>query len=268
MKSNPTDEIQTGQSIHNHLKEVAQFTASFATAMLSAGATTSRIERCVGRIAKGYGVDSVLSILPTRVLITVWDKEHEHNYSFVGETHSDGINLNTSTLLSNLSHLIEYNLPLDIANEKLNQALSRPRINPWIVIGLTSLANLSFCQLFGGDLVAMGIVFVATAVGFIYKNRFMGWKWDGKLVVLLSSLISALIGTSGFIFGISNTPEIALGTSVLWLVPGIRFINAVSDMLRGHYMVAQSRMAESVIVTICLSIGLCLALLISNIKWI
>lgn len=86
-------------------------------------------------------------------------------------------------------------------------------------------------------------------------------------MVIISSLISALIGTSGFVLGVSATPEIALGTSVLWLVPGIRYINSISDMLRGHYLVAQSRIAEALIITICLSLGLCMALLIANIRW-
>lgn len=252
---------------HNHLKALATFMASYATAMLSAGATTSRIERCVQRIARSQNVDSDLSILPKRILITVWDKEHAHNYSLVGQSHSDGINLNSSTQLSQLSRQIEEGMSLDQAQARQEEILHQPRINHWLVIFMTSVANLSFCQLFGGDSEAMGIVLVATAVGFTYKEKFIRWNWDNKLVVLVSSMISAIIGTSGFVLGISNTPEVALGTSVLWLVPGIRYINSISDMLRGHYLVAQSRMAEAIIVTICLSIGLCLALFIANIKW-
>lgn len=252
---------------HNHLKELARFMASYATAMLSAGATTSRIERCVQRITRAHGVDADLSILPKRILITVWDKEHTHNYSLVGQTHTDGINLNTSTLLSHLSHQIEDGMTLEQALARQAEILRQPRINHWLVILMTSVANMSFCQLFGGDLEAMAIVLIATAAGFTYKEKLVQWHWDSKLVVIISSLISALIGTSGFFLGVSATPEIALGTSVLWLVPGIRYINSISDMLRGHYLVAQSRIAEALIITICLSLGLCLALLIANIRW-
>lgn len=266
------------QNTHQRLKTLCCFLSAYATAMLSAGATTSRIERCVNRIASRYGVGIDLSILPTRVLMSVWDVNHHHYYSIVGQTQSDGINLAVSTELSLLSHEIEEwrpteevpepVMPIALATAKMNGIIDTPRINHWAVIVLTSVANLSFCKLFGGDLSAMAIVFVATAVGFFYKEKMLSWHIDGKLVVLLSAMISAILGASGLIFGISTTPETALGTSVLWLVPGIRFINAVSDMLRGQYLVAQSRMSEALIITICLSMGLCLALLITKIQWV
>lgn len=266
---------------HEYVKEVCQFLSDYATAMLSAGATTSRIERCVARISRKYMVEVDMSILPTRILLTVWDSEHSHNYSQVGKTHSNGINLNTTTQLSLLSHKIEDWIPSAeckdmeeglLSNVKesageLKKILDIPRINKHIVIFLTAVANLSFCRLFNGDYIAMGIVFANTAVGFYYKNLLLSWHINQHIVTIIASIISALIGSSGFIFGISNTPNIALATSVLWLVPGIRFINAMSDILRGHYLVAHSRLTDALITTICLSVGLCLALIIFQIEW-
>ena len=150
---------------------------------------------------------------------------------------------------------------------ELKKILDVPRINKHIVIFLTAVANLSFCRLFNGDYIAMGIVFANTAVGFYYKNLLLSWHINQHIVTIIASIISALIGSSGFIFGISSTPNIALATSVLWLVPGIRFINAMSDILRGHYLVAHSRLTDALITTICLSVGLCLALIIFQIEW-
>lgn len=262
-------------NIHDRLKAICLFLSDYSTNMLSAGATTSRIERCVGRIARAYDVEVDLSILPTRILINVWDKQCEHSYNQVGRTQLGGINLNTTAKLSQLSHKIEEwcptvkdaCMPAREATEEMLAIVSEPRINHHEVVLLTSLANLSFCQLFGGDCTAMGIVFVSTAVGFYYKTLMLRWHIESRIVTIIAGLISAIIGASGFIFGISETPETALATSVLWLVPGIRFINAMSDMLCGHHLVAQSRLAEAVTTTICLSIGLCLALLITQIEW-
>ena len=132
---------------------------------------------------------------------------------------------------------------------------------------LTALANLSFCRLFGGDMYAMVVVFVATFVGNAYKNYMTEWHWDVRFATIVSSYISAMVGSSCFIGGLGSTPETALGASVLWLVPGIRFINAVSDMANGHYVVSQSRLTDAVITTICLSLGLCLALVTLDIQW-
>lgn len=265
--------------VHERLKSICLFLSDYSTNMLSAGATTSRIERCVGRMAREYDVEVDISILPTRVLVNVWNKQREHSYNQVGRAHTGGINLNTIAKLTQLSHRIEEQkttqedgevyscMAIKEANKQMSDIIDEPRINHYEVMVLTSLANMSFCKLFGGDWTAMGIVFVATAVGFYYKSLMLRWHMDARIVTTIAGLISAILGTSGFIFGISDTPETAVATSVLWLVPGIRFINAISDMLAGHHLVAQSRLAEAIITTISLSIGLCLALLITNIEW-
>ena len=43
---------------HTRIKNVCKFIEEYATAMLSAGATTSRIEHCVERISKRYDIIS------------------------------------------------------------------------------------------------------------------------------------------------------------------------------------------------------------------
>ena len=249
---------------HTRLKNICRFIEEYATAMLSAGATTSRIEHCVERISQRYSIISDLSLLPSRILLTVWDTSHSHNYSLVGHTHKNGINLQTVTSLSRLSFL---DIPLEVAYEQMRVITSTPRMNKWIVIMLTALANLSFCRLFDGDWYAMGVVFAATVIGNVYKNYMMENRWDIRFTTIVAAYISAIVGSSCFIFGFGSTPQTALGTSVLWLVPGIRFINAICDMTNGHYVVSQSRMTDAVITTICLSLGLCLALLTLNIQW-
>ena len=259
-----TEQNATLTDEHTRIKNVCRFIEQYATAMLSAGATTSRIERCVDRISKRYNVVSDLSLLPSRILLTVWDQSHDHNYSLVGHTHKNGINLQTVTSLSRLSF---DDIPLDDALKQMETIIARPRLNKWAVMLLTALANLSFCRLFNCDWYAMGVVFAATLIGNVYKNYMIERHWDIRFTTIVAAYISAIVGSSCFIFDFGSTPETALGTSILWLVPGIRFINAISDMTNGHYVVSQSRMADAAITTICLSLGLCLALLTLDIQW-
>ena len=112
---------------------------------------------------------------------------------------------------------------------------------------LTSLANASFCRLFGGDFVAMLIVFVSTMAGFRLKQIMLEHKHDVRLTFLCCSFVSAVLSAGGHIFNIGATPEIALGTSVLYLFPG-PFMDAV-------------------ILTACLSLGLCAGMLIMGLYW-
>ena len=43
-----------------------------------------------------------------------------------------------------------------------------------------------------------------------------------------------MIGCTAVLYNIGNTPDIALGTSVLYLVPGVPLINGVIDVIEGH----------------------------------
>ncbi|MDE5689172.1 MAG: threonine/serine exporter family protein, partial [Duncaniella sp.] len=67
------------------------------------------------------------------------------------------------------------------------------------------------------------------------------------------------------LFHLGQTPEIAIGNSVLYLVPGIPFLKSVRDMLAGHYICSFSRFMHAMILTGCLSIGLCGGMMMMNI---
>ena len=135
------------------------------------------------------------------------------------------------------------------------------------VLILTSLANASFCRLFGGDAVAMLIVFVSTLAGYRLKQVMLEDKRDVRLTFLCASFFSAVLSAGGHIFDIGTTPEIALGTSVLYLIPGVPYINSVSDLIYKHYLCAFSRFMDAAVLTACLSAGLCAGMLLLGLKW-
>ena len=67
------------------------------------------------------------------------------------------------------------------------------------------------------------------------------------------------------VFRLGSTPEVALGTSVLYLVPGIPFINSISDLIYGHNLCFLSRLTHASVLTVCLSAGFILGLLVMRI---
>ena len=89
---------------------------------------------------------------------------------------------------------------------------------------------------------------------------------DMRIVFICCSFVSAVIGTAGYVFGIGSTPELALGASVLYLIPGIPYINSVSDMIDNHHLCAFARFVNAVILTVCIAIGLTGGFLIMNIR--
>ena len=93
----------------------------------------------------------------------------------------------------------------------------------------------------------------------------MDLKMDARGVNVISAFCATIIGCSCFVFRLGSTPEVALGTSVLYLVPGIPFINSISDLIYGHNLCFLSRLTHASVLTVCLSAGFILGLLVMRI---
>lgn len=71
-----------------------------------------------------------------------------------------------------------------------------------------------------------------------------------------------MIAATGVRYNLGTTQDVALGTSVLYLIPGVPLINSILDILEGHVLVGFSRTINAVILIICIAIGLSITLLI------
>ncbi len=254
-------------AVGEDLQPLCEFMVEYALKLLAYGATTIRIEKNVERIAACYGVKADVTIMPLHVMMTLWDKEHAHSYTMSERINEAGVDFDKNTLLSKLSWEIhDTRISLGEAQRKFQAIVARKRLDSTVVLILTGLANASFCRIFGGDVVSMLIVFVATVNGFYLKNKLHGeLHWDLRVVTVAAALVSTIIASSGYVFHLGATPDIALGTGVLFLVPGVPFLNSMSDLIQGHYVCGISRFIHASIITICLSAGLCLGYLIINI---
>ena len=114
---------------------------------------------------------------------------------------------------------------------------------------------------------AMLLVFLSTLAGYRLKQIMQDMKCDVRVTFICASFFSASLSAAGQIFGIGSTPDIAVGTSVLYLIPGVPYINSVSDLLYRHYLCALSRLMDAVVLTVCLSAGLYAGMFLLGLKW-
>ena len=247
-------------------KEVCLILTEYAERLLGAGATCMRIERNINRMAATFGKKVELTIMPRHVHMTVWHPGADDIYTYISPVKPAPISYSLNTRLSELSwNVADHNLSLRETERRFRKIISSDRENPWLTLLLASLANACFCGIFGGDWIAMLIVFVATAAGFNLKHVLLSRHVDGRAVFFFCAFVSAVIGATDYVFPLSTTPAIAVGTSVLYLVPGIPFLNSFNDLLYKHYICAFSRFMDAVILTGCLSLGLILAMKLMNV---
>lgn len=247
-------------------RELCCFLSRYAAWLLGSGATCIRLVTNVKRIAHAYGKDVELTVMPRHVNVTVYESDRTDMITAIEAVPATHISFNINSRLSNLSwEIADGKVTFNQAKDSFEKIITDDKQNRWLLILLVAIANASFCRLFGGDYIAMGIVAMATGIGYYIKQTLLGAKVDTRLVFIVCAIISSVLGATDGLFSLGTTPAISVGTSVLYLVPGIPFLNSFSDMLYRHYICAYSRFADAVVLTCCLSVGLCTGMLLMHV---
>ena len=137
---------------------------------------------------------------------------------------------------------------------------ARPRLDPIFTLILVGLANASFCRLFGGEWCAVGIVFTATLLGFYLKQRMQAKGFNHYVIFIASAFAASMYASVAMIF--DTTSEVAIATSVLYLIPGVPLINGVIDIVEGHVLNGIARLTSALMLIVCIAVGLACTLMI------
>lgn len=247
-------------------KSLCLFLSEYAALLLGSGATCIRLERNVDRIASHFGHEAVMTIMPRHIHMTVCNKSRRDSYTYITAIRHSVISFDINTRLSELSwDIVDDKLSFRQSQKRLQTIYQTDPASPWLVLLLASIANGAFCRLFGGDWLAALIVVAATLAGFYIKQQLAVRKVDARVIFAICAFVSSVLASTGWLFHIGSTPDIAVGTSVLYLVPGIPFLNSFSDMLAGHYICAFSRFMNAMLLTASLSAGLLAGMMLMNI---
>jgi uncharacterized membrane protein YjjP (DUF1212 family) len=199
-------------------------------------------------------------MMATGRFLTIIDKETNEACNEVIDIPAHPISFEHNSELSALSwEAVDNHLSLEELKDKYKKIISAPRIHPLFVLLLVGFANASFCKLFGGDLISMGIVFSATITGFYLKQQMQAKKINHYVVFIVSAFVASLCASTALIF--DTTSEIAMATSVLYLVPGVPLINGVIDVVEGYVLTGFARLTEASLLIVSIAIGLSFTLL-------
>lgn len=266
--SSPSYEDAADRKSVSSVHDIAAFLAEYAAWLLGCGATCIRIQKNTNRMASAFGVESDLWIMPSHIHMSVWRGSPDDAVVASRRIVNKGISFNINARLSRLSwRVADEGLTLNQARDIFADIRCTKPTAPIEILLLTGAANASFCRLFGGDWLAMLIVLITTLIGYRLKQIMLHDGRDVRLTFLCCAFFSSVLSACGLLFGFSDTPQIALATSVLYLVPGVPYINSVSDMIDRHYLVAMWRFMDALVLTCCLSAGLAMGLLILGIEW-
>ena len=245
-----------------YVNDIADFISRYISHMLGAGVHTSRVVRNSKRIGEALGADVRIHTSQKTATLTVCSKDGKTMNTRVLDIPGFPISFEWNADLSALSWAAYDNeMSLDAIRHKFDEIVSKPKMNPWFVLFMVGLANASFCRLFGGDIWAMLVTFTATLIGFFTRQHLTRRHVNHYIVFIVSAFVASLCASSALSLGL-ETAEIALATSVLYLVPGVPLINGVIDITDGHIQIGISRIVNALMLIICIAIGMSATLML------
>ena len=252
---------------NSNIREVSDFLADFAISLMGSGTQTARVLRNVNRLAEtfGYKIDTI--ILPRTIILTLatLSGPFEHN-TVVRKVRHMPLNFLLLAKLRILSwETYLKKLSFEQCKRSYEEILNTPGISGFPLILTVSCGNAAFSQLFGG-FYSIPVVFVGTFFGFWLKDVLLKRRVNALLVVMLSAFVSSfIVAVMAKIFDFKT--DIALSTSVLFLIPGVPLINSVIDFIDGHILAGVSRLVNALSTIVALTFGLIATIFLLDINY-
>ena len=106
-------------------------------------------------------------------------------------------------------------------------------------------------------------VFTATLLGFYLKQRMQAKGFNHYVIFIASAFAASMYASVAMIF--DTTSEVAIATSVLYLIPGVPLINGVIDIVEGHVLNGIARLTSALMLIVCIAVGLsCTLMIVKN----
>lgn len=249
-----------------NILELINFLADYASMMISVGSYNSRVSRCVKRISRHYGYDASVFILLKHISISITNvDDYQNRRTYVKDTIPHCVNLSMISELSALSWSIkDENLTLDEAKKIYSEILKTKGSKFSLSIVFTSAAFGAFCKLFGGDFWSICFVIIGAMAGVIVRYFLNKKNIDIRITYIICAFVSSFISYLATDLALSTTPAPAISASILYLFPGIMILNSMFDILDQNVLIGISRAINAAILILCMSVGIYITLMISN----
>ncbi|WP_422139822.1 threonine/serine ThrE exporter family protein [Endozoicomonas sp. ALC020] len=242
---------------YNH-RAVSSLLLDIAVLLTSSGAHTDRVDRNIRRISYALGYDIELFFSFAGITLTLSDRESPHlQHTAFKRVGHYAVNLSVVSAISRMSWKVAFeNWPMtDIAIE-IERIRSIPHYPKMVLLVMITLAGMAFCRLAGGEVLAMLLAGAATAIGFTARNILLAKGYNLALTVVAAGFIASTISGMGLVFHWGDSPEIAVATSVLFLIPGVPLINSIIDLMHGYIIVGQARATQGIVIAFAIAAGI------------
>lgn len=244
--------------------QVVDVAARAGAIMLENGAETYRVEDTINHILKRYSNGECSSlVIATGIVVTLYESDKKP-LTVVKRIRRRSVNLNMIYKVNNLSRtLCSGQMTLEEADEQLQFLRFDKQYGAWLnAIGIIGVST-SFTILVGGSVwdacfaFLIGVV-LAGVMAALQNTRITKFFKN----VLAAGLVAVLARLFMFCIPIQLHADPMIIGSIMPLLPGMVFTNAIRDILYGDYTAGLARMTEAVLVASAVALGVGIGLFI------
>ncbi|MEG2174746.1 MAG: threonine/serine exporter family protein [Oscillospiraceae bacterium] len=243
-----------------NLEELLGIVTDLGAQMLWHGAEIHRVEDTVGRISATYGVYADVFAIPSSLTITLTDSA-QHFSTRTRRLYGQDVNLDRVEQLNALARYICAQSPTyGVVEARLAEIRRRPVYGPRLQIAFSALTASAFALLFGGGL--------GEAVASLLLGSIIRWVCILLARVQSSIIFINIVGGAISALGAMTCVQLAPGmvadsiiiSTLMLLVPGLTFTNALRDLIAGDLITGIMKLAEALLVASGIAIGVMLSL--------
>ena len=240
-------------------REVLETAMEAGHILLENGAEIFRVEETMERIAAHFGVERKEFFVLSNGIFTTGDSlpgQPGGQYARVQHIPVRGAQLNRVVAVNQLSREIEAGLhtPKEAKAWLLDiqRMPEKPKMHQVLASGVGSAC---FCFLFGGDVVDSMVAFLSGFVLYVYLLYLLRGRMSKIATNISGGALVTLIAVFLYQAGIGHHLDKVIIGSIIPLVPGVNFTNAIRDIADQDYIAGSVRMLDALLVTFCIALG-------------
>lgn len=237
-------------------REILEAAMQAGHILLENGAEIFRVEETMDRICCHYGIKSGRFFVLGNGIFTTSGGKQEEIFAKVQHIPVSKTHLDRVAAVNQLSREITAGCyTVKEVQERLEEIRTMPGKTKRMRVLASGFGCACFCFLFGGSVVDSLAAFAAGAGLYLYiifisdphLSKLVGNIGGGAVVTLLCIVMHR------FFMG-SHLNYMIIG-SIMPLVPGVAFTNAIRDIVDGDYISGSVRMLDAILVFFCIAMG-------------
>lgn len=224
--------------------------------LLGNGAEIFRVEETIWHICNHYNIEQFDAfVLSNGIFLTAYQKGKE-SFARVKHIPLAGTHLGIVTEVNNLSReIVAGKVDMDEAFARLREIEKMPPKKNWKMVLAAGLGSGAFCYLLQTNTPASCIAFLIGSILYSFVLFAQRHKMSKIIINIVGGAIITILALLAmklpFKMGID---QIIIG-SILPLVPGVAFVNAIRDIADSDFISGIVRMLDALFVFVYIAIG-------------